>query len=67
MYDSEIENVVSSGPDDIHFIGNIIHEITECPAFNSWGYYNIHIINNAVSNSISGLSIFGGYGTHYLR
>jgi hypothetical protein len=67
MYDSEIANVVSSGPDEIYFIGNKIHGITQGPAFNSWGSYNIHILNNVVSNSISGLSISGGDGTHYLR
>ncbi|MEJ2423507.1 MAG: Ig-like domain-containing protein [Candidatus Thiodiazotropha sp.] len=67
MYDSEMANVVSSGPDEIYFIGNKIHGITEGPAFNSWGSYNIHILNNVVSNSISGLSISGGDGTHYLR
>jgi hypothetical protein len=69
MHDSRYGNIVSSGPDEIYFIGNIVYNITEHPAFESWGSFNIHVVNNVVRDSFGGLDYFSGSetGTHFLR
>ncbi len=58
-------NQVSSGPTEIYFVGNIIHDITGAAtgwAFIAWSSTNLFFVGNTSYNTRNGISISGTVG-----
>ena len=60
---------VTSGPDEIYFVGNKIYNIKNesgtASAFISWSSKNQYSVNNTITNSDIGINYFSGNGAEY--
>jgi uncharacterized repeat protein (TIGR02543 family) len=55
MYDADLAaNQVSSGPEDIYYIGNVIHDIQGLALF-AWSHEDVYFINNTLYNLGGGI------------